>query len=383
MDNSITDPRLSNEPIDNIMPVVANNSKQSSVLLIAVPMIIAGALLFNALESKRQKELIPVIKPPVTISKEMAEKYPDLYIPQFEEEVINPVVPAYWNIKEENTSSKKEETITENNNKNNTQNFVPSPQVVYVPQPMPNNYNYPINPPQVSVQPPTPPVQTYQRSTNISSLIFDRFAENNDQKNQNSENAAQKKALTSQATYLRNKDKTILQGTLIPAVLETALDSNRPGQIRAVVTRDLRGFDGALVIIPRGSKLIGEFQADIKPNQKRAFVLWTRLIRPDGVSISLESPSSDTIGSIGISGIVDTHFFERFSSAVFRSTLEAGVGLASRRNNTSIIISPNSVGQTINTNSTQSLPTLKVKQGAIITVMVARDLDFSNVDSGK
>src|SRR5207237_4723783 len=110
------------------------------------------------------------------------------------------------------------------------------------------------------------------------------------------------------AGMFANRATTVAQGTLIPAVLETALDSTRPGLARAIVSRDVRGFDGSRVLIPRGSRLIGDYRSDVQPGQHRALVSWTRLIRPDGVTIAIGSPAADTLGGGGIRAEVHSHF---------------------------------------------------------------------------
>lgn len=173
------------------------------------------------------------------------------------------------------------------------------------------------------------------------------------------------------------------QGTLIPAVLETALDSTRPGQARALVSRDVRGFDGSRVLIPRGSRLFGEYRADLAPGQNRAFVQWTQLVRPDGVTIAIGSPAADALGRAGIKGQVNSHFFERFGAAILQSTLDLGVNLATAQiGDSSVIVVPNPTQQGPQlTPPSQVQPTLKVKQGARVTVFVARDLDFTAVEA--
>ena len=114
-------------------------------------------------------------------------------------------------------------------------------------------------------------------------------------------------------------------------MLETALDSTRPGFARAIVSRDVRGFDGSRVLIPRGSRLIGEYRSEVAPGQRRALVNWTRLIRPDGVTIAIGSPAGDPLGRGGIRARVNSHFFERFAGAILQSALDIGVNLAGAR----------------------------------------------------
>ena len=181
-------------------------------------------------------------------------------------------------------------------------------------------------------------------------------------------------------TQLRRRATTVVQGTLIPAVLETALDSTRPGQVRAMVSRDVTGFDGSQVLIPRGSRLFGEYEADLAPGQNRAFVQWTRLVRPDGIAIAIESPAADALGRAGIRGRVDSHFLERFGSAFLQSTLNFGSALAGRSigGNTPVIVAlPGSTqGGGPALTRTQIQPTLRVDAGVTVTVFVAHDLEF-------
>ena len=170
-------------------------------------------------------------------------------------------------------------------------------------------------------------------------------------------------------------------------MLETALNSDLPGYTRAVVSRDVRGFDGSEVLVPRGSRVIGEYKSAVAQGQTRAFVIWTRIIRPDGASIQIASSGTDPLGRAGLAGKVNTHFFERFSGAILLSVIDAGVeNLANRNNNTSIVIG--SSGSGVGDAATASLsalvpavipPTIKVAQGAPIRIFVARDLDFSTV----
>jgi type IV secretion system protein VirB10 len=188
---------------------------------------------------------------------------------------------------------------------------------------------------------------------------------------------------TVRATLIRNRASVIPQGTIMAAVLETPLDSDRPGLARAVVSHDARSFDGTRVLIPRGSRLIGEFKADNTPGLRRILITWTRLIRPDGVAIRIASPVSDTMGGAGVPGSVNTHFFARFAGAVLQSALAVGVNLASQQastsNNTLYLGLPSQatpqLGQLVP--DANRPPTVKVREGAEIAVIVAHDLDFS------
>lgn len=187
---------------------------------------------------------------------------------------------------------------------------------------------------------------------------------------------------SAQARRLPNPRYTIPQGTVIAAVLETALDSTRPGAVRALVSRDVKSFDGSRVLIQRGSRIYGEYTSDVGPGQKRALIQWHRLTRPDGVIIDLDSPATDPLGRAGVRGKVNSHFFERFSSAIVQSILDIGVGIATREATDGVIVAlPGSTQNISGTAPTQITPTLSVRQGTSVSVFVARDLDFSRVES--
>jgi len=184
------------------------------------------------------------------------------------------------------------------------------------------------------------------------------------------------------ARRLLNPSFTVPQGTIVAAVLETALDSTRAGGVRAIVSRDVRSFDGSRVLIPRGSRLYGEYTSDVSAGQKRALVRWRRLTRPDAVIMDLDSPAADPLGRAGIKGKVDSHFFARFGGAILQSVLDIGVGVATRSvaGDSVIVALPGGTQQIVQQGQSQVQPTLTVKQGTSVSVFVARDLDFSTVD---
>lgn len=184
------------------------------------------------------------------------------------------------------------------------------------------------------------------------------------------------------ASRFVNPATTVPQGAVVQAVLETALDSNRPGYARAIVTRDVFSFDGTRILIPRGSKLFGEYKADLAAGQNRALIQWHRLTRPDGVIIDIDSPSADPLGRAGVKGKVNSHFFARFGGALLQSVLDVGVQLAARKatGDTIIVGLPGSVPQVTVTKPDEVKPTLTVKEGTSVSVFVVHDLDFTAVE---
>lgn len=207
-----------------------------------------------------------------------------------------------------------------------------------------------------------------------------------------------------EATRIGNPNSIIAQGKIIDAVLETALNTDLPGVLRAVVTRNIYAESGRLVLLPKGSRLIGSYNTDVRRGQKRVLIVWTRVIRPDGVDLALGSPGIDRLGRSGVEGIVDNKFMEIFSSAILTSTLTIAVALAvdkavgeenssvTQRNNTdgssersgtataqAASRSVENMGSTAENFINEYIdvrPTIMVDQGTIVKVFVNRDLIF-------
>ncbi|MFA5988433.1 MAG: type IV secretion system protein VirB10 [Sphingomonas sp.] len=194
---------------------------------------------------------------------------------------------------------------------------------------------------------------------------------------------AREEAKPARAVRLPSGAGIVAQGAIISGVLETAINSDLPGFVRAVVSRDVSSFDGSQVLIPAGSRLIGQYRSGLAAGQSRAFVIWTRLIRPDGVSVSLASPATDTLGRAGLSGQVNSHFLKRFGSAVLLSVVQAGLGRLERTNNDLVVRTADdarSVAGIALQRDVNIPPTVKVPQGTPIRIFTARDLDFSGAN---
>jgi len=186
-----------------------------------------------------------------------------------------------------------------------------------------------------------------------------------------------------QARPLANPSMTIPQGAIISGVLETAINSDLPGYVRALVSRDVLSFDGSVVLVPRGSRLFGQYRASADLGQSRAFVIWTRVMRPDGVSIDINSPGADALGRGGLEGETDRHFFRRFGGAILLTLLGGAADAAANGGNTQVVVG---VARGSSDAASAALaeeinipPTIRVAQGAAIRIIVSRDLDFSRV----
>lgn len=192
------------------------------------------------------------------------------------------------------------------------------------------------------------------------------------------------------AKRLPHPDYTIPAGELIPATLEVAINSDLPGMVRAITTRDIYSLSSGNRLIPSGSTLVGQYNSSIVQGQSRLLVVWNRVERSDGVIVTLNSPGTDAIGRAGMGAdVVERHFMKRFGTSALLSILGgysalSGVGNQDQYNSKSqyrmgIANSlQQTAGQTLEDTSGIK-PTLSINQGARINVFVAHDLDFNSV----
>ena len=194
------------------------------------------------------------------------------------------------------------------------------------------------------------------------------------------------------ARLLPHPDMLVTEGTIIPCTLQTAIDSQLAGFVKCVLPQAVRSTTGNVVLLDRGTTVVGEIQAGLVQGQNRVFVLWDRAETPDHAIIQLASPGTDELGRNGLPGRVNNHFWERFGSAILLSVVQGGL-------NTGTALAANSSGGSGGTffNSFQSNgsnvsdtalqasinipPTLEKNQGDNIAIFVAHDLDFSDIYS--
>ncbi len=218
------------------------------------------------------------------------------------------------------------------------------------------------------------------------------------------------------ATKNERIDALVPQGTMIRGELLTAIQSDLPGSVKAITREDVWSFDGRRVLIPSGSTLIGEYRSGLARGQTRIFVVWTRLLRADGVSVQLGSQGTDDLGRAGNAGFLDNHYVERFGAAIalsviggvsqFVATLGQNVNSTQQQSQyaldpvtgqlTAITVQPNQnlltarqigaqqISQSLTKLSEEALRdsiniplTVYIDQGARIVVFIKKDLDFS------
>jgi type IV secretion system protein VirB10 len=187
--------------------------------------------------------------------------------------------------------------------------------------------------------------------------------------------------LSARASELPTQRLLLAKGAFIDCTLETAIDSSLPGMTTCITATDTFSVDGKVVLLERGSKLIGETRGQVQQGAARLFVLWTEARTPTGVVVPLASPGTDTLGRSGLDGEVDRHFWQRFGAAILISMVDAAAEISQRSSGTVVYGASSSQGV-----ATEALkdtvgiaPTITKNQGDRIQILVARDLDFRQV----
>jgi type IV secretory pathway VirB10-like protein len=176
----------------------------------------------------------------------------------------------------------------------------------------------------------------------------------------------------------------IQAGSVIPAALITGIESDLPGQITAQVTENVYDSPtGQYLLIPQGARLIGEYNSEVAYAQTRIQLIWTRLIMPDGKSVVLDNqPGADTQGYSGLQDGVNNHWGALFEAALLSTFLSVGAeaGTSNQENNLIQAIrsgasdSFNQAGQQVVERELNIQPTLTIRPGCPVRVIVTRDL---------
>jgi type IV secretion system protein VirB10 len=186
------------------------------------------------------------------------------------------------------------------------------------------------------------------------------------------------------ASVLPTRRFLLSKGAFIDCTLETAIDSTLPGMTTCITATDTFSADGTVVLLERGTKLVGETRGEIQQGAARIFVLWTEARTPTGVVVPLSSPGTDELGRSGLTGEVNRHFWDRFGAAILLTVINGAVqgAVNSRNSSGSVVISPSTSTDVMSEllRGTLSIPpTVTKSQGDRIQVLVARDVDFRPV----
>ena len=178
------------------------------------------------------------------------------------------------------------------------------------------------------------------------------------------------------------------KGTVIECVLETRIDTTVPGMTTCVIPRDVWSADGRVLLLEKGSKATGEYRGAVQKGLARVFLLWNRIVTPRGVAIDLDSPAADPLGGAGIPGSVDHHWWARFGNALLFSLVQDAFDFGVARETkaaggvnyySSTTDSMDEIVKEAMRQAGDIPPTLTKPQGSRISLVAARDLDFSDV----
>jgi type IV secretory pathway VirB10-like protein len=183
----------------------------------------------------------------------------------------------------------------------------------------------------------------------------------------------------------------VQSGSIIPAALITGIRSDLPGQITAQVTQNVYDSPtGRILLIPQGSRLIGEYDSDVAAGQNRVLLAWDRLILPGGHSILLDRlPGADAAGMAGLEDRTDYHWGNMFRAALISTLLGAGTELVASDDSDLVRALRFGTQDTVNQTGRQVVqrqlnvpPTLTVRPGFALSIIVTRDLILEPFQTG-
>jgi type IV secretion system protein VirB10 len=186
-----------------------------------------------------------------------------------------------------------------------------------------------------------------------------------------------------EARVLPTQRYLLPEGAFIDCTLETAISSSLPGMTTCVTATDTFGADGTVVLLERGTKLIGETRGMVQAGSPRLFVLWNQARTPAGIVVPLLSPGTDELGRSGLTGSIDWHWWQRFGSALLITVIDGVVQtVGNRSSSSSVQINPTGASDVMTDVLRGTLaipPTIDKPQGDRIEILVARDVDFRTV----
>jgi len=193
-----------------------------------------------------------------------------------------------------------------------------------------------------------------------------------------------------QAGMIGDRNMILPKGKSIDCALTVRVVNEVAGMATCVLTADVYSENGRVVLLDRGSEAVGEYAATMAQGQRRLFLLWTRVKTPQGVVINLNSPAADALGTSGLAGDVDNHWWDRLGAGFLLSIVQDAIGFATAQaagggaqGQLSIYqhsaTTGNRMAEVVLQSTINIKPTLYKNQGDRATIFVARDLDFGTV----
>ena len=215
----------------------------------------------------------------------------------------------------------------------------------------------------------------------------------------NQQNAASQDLQPAEATsaqYINKPDALLVRGTYIRCVLETRIITDIPGFTSCLVTEPVYSINGRRLLLPKGSKMLGSYNVQ-DPKFPRVEVIWDRITTPNGIDVSMASPGIDNLGSAGHPGKLNSHWGSKISSALFISLLSDAFKYAGEKNGpttTTVTSGGQVIEQPFQSNTARTVErlanqavdryssrpaTVTINQGTVVSIYVAKDVDFSGV----
>lgn len=196
------------------------------------------------------------------------------------------------------------------------------------------------------------------------------------------------KSSVTKSEIIANPAHTIVQGTMIEATLETAINTQLEGNVAANVSYDVWSMDMSQVLIPRGSKLYGRYSSEVRRGQRRVLIAWDRLVTSDGQSVQLEGYGTDRVGRSGMPGDVNNHTLTRFGTAAAVSivgALPAVLAAAVEKEEQDSV--SRDTAENMGQNASEAIngviadnlnmpPTIAVDHGEVVMVTINKDIEL-------
>lgn len=336
-------------------PSIASAKRNKILIIIASAVLITVVsyfFFFNSNSSVEKKDkLVPVEVPPVSTvaggESPFAIETPKESVKTQSEDILStpaaPEVPVIPSLPESAVITNEEPVIPDvaplpagqnlNQQNLNSQNGIqqgqqPQNQQFQNQQPQQNNQNI-VNNTAPDVNPRYSPIVVFSGGGGVSAPGVG-YNNNIVNLSENPINKLEKTKVNVKTTYIEDRVHSINQGKLLTAVLETAINTEAPGFVRAIVSRDVYGEAGNEVLIPKGSRLYGSYSSKITRGQGRVNISWTRLIRSDGVDLAITFNASDQFGRSGIAGNVDNKYSSVITNSLLTSILAVGGAIAAQ-----------------------------------------------------
>lgn len=192
---------------------------------------------------------------------------------------------------------------------------------------------------------------------------------------------------SSRVKLMKNIDYTLIKGTNIPCVLETNIVSEQDGYTSCVVSQDIYSGNARVLLLEKGTRVTGEYRNEaVKNGDKRLSIVWDRLITPYDIAVQIKSPATDRLGASGVTGKVDNRWGTRIGSALLVSIISDALEIAGKNNDKAQVIVDSKTSDTSQDIAKEILkknidlnPIIYIREGEIINIYVADDIDLSSV----